>query len=284
MRWWELAAVSQQQWPSAQGRRNALAAKFSSAAQVVAFKLGTPITDATWYSRESPSVSVAGAVSVPWPVTFRDPAWWHRLALPPTTATPGCFSPPMVEPASIDCDPTMIRSRCSPADYSRSQAVLALPHRPPQGGRILVQALLTSETRHERERIGSALLELLNESYALPTCKLTVADRAQTHATDETGRLVQKTYGYYRCRIPRPGDAPERCGIRIYHRTAIRQQILAPGAFTTTLIHEWTHHFDFAGLGLGRSPHTRGFYSRVRWTAEALGQPPDDQTAWETAS
>jgi hypothetical protein len=186
----------------------------------------------------------------------------------------------------------MGRSRCSPADYRRSQAVLTLPHLPPHGGRILVQALLASETRHERERIGSALLELLNESYGLPACRLTVADRAQTHATDGTGRLVQKTYGYYRCRIAKPGEPPQRCGIRIYHRTAIRQLVLAPGAFTTTLIHEWTHHFDFAGLRLGRSPHTRGFYTRLRWTEESLGSAlgprprawTGEPEAWETAS
>ncbi|MHB1500454.1 MAG: hypothetical protein ACYCYK_04680 [Candidatus Dormibacteria bacterium] len=165
----------------------------------------------------------------------------------------------------------MGRSRCSAADYARSQAVLALPHRPPVAGQILVQALLASETRHEREMIGSALLEMLNESFELPTCKLTVADRAQTHATNEEGRLVQKTYGYYRCRIPRPAAMPERCGIRIYHRTAIRRQVLAPGAFTSTLIHEWTHHFDFTGLRLGRSPHTRGFYSRVHSAGDLLG-------------
>ena len=186
----------------------------------------------------------------------------------------------------------MARSRCSPADYRLSQEVLILPHLPPNGGRILVQALLASETRHERERIGSALLELLNESYHLPACSLTVADRPQTHATDGAGRLIQKTYGYYRCHITRAGEPPARCGIRIYHRTAIRQQVLAPGAFTATLIHEWTHHFDFAALRLGRSPHTRGFYARLRWTEESLGAAlgpgpdasPGAQETWETAS
>ena len=74
--------------------------------------------------------------------------------------------------------------------------MLRLPHLPPAGAQILIQALLTSETVHERERIGSALLELLNESFGLPTSRLPVADRAQPHSTDPSGRLVQKTYGY----------------------------------------------------------------------------------------
>ncbi|MDA8332327.1 MAG: hypothetical protein M0027_14225 [Candidatus Dormibacteraeota bacterium] len=164
----------------------------------------------------------------------------------------------------------MRRAQGQTADYARSQAVLSLPHIPPEAGQILVQALLDSETRHERELVGGALLEMLNESYQLPPCKLTIADRAQVHATDPAGRLVRKTYGYYRCRIVRPGAIPERCGIRIYHRTAIRQQVLAPGAFVSTLLHEWTHHFDFTGLLLARSPHTAGFYARLRSTSDTL--------------
>ena len=152
--------------------------------------------------------------------------------------------------------------------------MLRLPHLPPAGAQILIQALLTSETVHERERIGSALLELLNESFGLPTSRLTVADRAQTHSTDPSGRLVQKTYGYYRCRVMGGRRPPERCGIRIYHRTAIREQVLAPQAFTTTLVHEWLHHFDFGGLLLGRSPHTRGFYARLHWALQSLGVSP----------
>jgi hypothetical protein len=39
------------------------------------------------------------------------------------------------------------------------------------------------------------------------------------------------------------------------------------------------HHFDLAGLRLARSPHTAGFYSRLRALADALEVgfvlPPD---------
>jgi hypothetical protein len=150
----------------------------------------------------------------------------------------------------------------------------------------LVAALLRSEGRLERERLGAALLEALNDGFHLPGCGLTVAPRAQTHATDSRGRLAQKTYGYYRCRIPQPGAVPERCAIRIYHLTAIRSQVLAPTAFTSTLLHEWTHHFDFTGLRLGRSPHTRGFYARLAWLTTALGQgvASEAEASWARAN
>jgi hypothetical protein len=64
--------------------------------------------------------------------------------------------------------------------------------------------------------LAIALLEVLNDSFGLPPVKRVLADRAQTHATDQRGRLAQNTYGYYRCRIPRQGATPERCAIRIY--------------------------------------------------------------------
>jgi hypothetical protein len=164
----------------------------------------------------------------------------------------------------------MPRSTASTSDYERSQEVLELPHPPPAAAEILVASLLASQVLQERERLAVALLEVLNDSFGLPSVRLVIADRAQTHATDQRGRLAQKTYGYYRCRIPRRGAAPERCAIRIYHRTAIRQQVLAPGAFVNTLLHEWTHHFDFAALGLSRSPHTSGFFTRLRWLAASV--------------
>jgi hypothetical protein len=164
----------------------------------------------------------------------------------------------------------MPRSTASTSDYERSQTVLDLPHPPPAAAGVLVASLLASRVLQERERLAIALLEVLNDSFELPPVRLVIADRAQTHATDQRGRLAQKTYGYYRCRIPRRGATPERCAIRIYHRTAIRQQVLAPGAFVNTLLHEWTHHFDFAALGLSRSPHTTGFFTRLRWLAASV--------------
>ncbi|HEY6538348.1 MAG TPA: hypothetical protein VI138_04820 [Candidatus Dormibacteraeota bacterium] len=173
----------------------------------------------------------------------------------------------------------MPRFATSPVDYARSQAVTALPHPPPAAAMVLVASLLESDRLSEREPLAVALLEVLNDSFQLAPVRLVLADRAQTHAVDRSGRLAQKTYGYYRCRIPTPGAAPERCAIRIYHRTAIRQQVLASGAFVNTLLHEWTHHFDFSGMGLGRSPHTAGFFARLRWLAGAVGaarvMPPE---------
>ena len=148
-------------------------------------------------------------------------------------------------------------------EYSASQDA-TLPAVPaPPAAAPLITALLDSSGWRERELLGSALVEVLNSAYALAPCAVKVADRTQVHSTDGRGRLARATYGYYRCRLPRAG-APQRCAIRIYHRTAVRGQVVSATAFTNTLLHEWVHHYDFAGLGLRRSPHTSGFFTRLR--------------------
>ena len=46
---------------------------------------------------------------------------------------------------------------------------------------------------------------------------------------------------------------------------------LVAQVFLETLLHEWVHHYDFTGLELDRSPHTSGFFNRIRDLAETLG-------------
>ena len=119
--WRELAPAAQAQWPSAQARTEELSAKFSGASRVVAFRLGNPHGGATWYSREDPSVSVAGAVSIPVSVTFREPGqvtpagvaadYTHlQLIVAPgggarapqvVGAGPASIDAPVIEPASV---------------------------------------------------------------------------------------------------------------------------------------------------------------------------------------
>ena len=114
----------------------------------------------------------------------------------------------------------------------------------------------------------------------LASCTITVADRAQVHEHDGR-RLQSKTYGYYQCDAR--GGVVTNARIRIYHRTAVRQQVISPKVYLNTVLHEWMHHFDFAGLRLARSPHTSGFYARLRALAESLEVtfvlPPDPDAA-----
>jgi hypothetical protein len=152
--------------------------------------------------------------------------------------------------------------------YERSKAVETIAWEEHPVARSLALQVLNETSAARRQAIGQALLDVLNGAAGLPPCGLTVADRPQKHRKRE-GRLELKTYGYYRCDWEH-GEA-RRGTIRIYNLTAIRQQILSPKVFLETLLHEWVHHYDFAGLRLERSPHTSGFFARIRAVAETLG-------------
>ena len=163
------------------------------------------------------------------------------------------------------------------AAYTRSQRATGLPVRPTSVTRGLALRIVgASEDHRERMRLAQLLIDDLDAVAGLPPCRVTVADRAQAHRHDGQ-RLQSKTYGYYQCAFTDGEVANAR--IRIYHRTAVRQQVISPKVFLNTVLHEWMHHFDFAGLGLDRSPHTAGFYARLRALAEALDVafvlPPD---------
>lgn len=159
------------------------------------------------------------------------------------------------------------RSRVDAA-YRRSQAAVGLPVRPTVVLRGLALRLLDiGEDHRERQRAGQMLLDELSAAAGLPPVQLVVADRPQVN--DHDGRRLQsKTYGYYRCWIT-DGEL-KRARIRIYHRTAVRQQVISPKVFLNTLLHEWMHHFDYIGLRLERSPHTAGFFARLRALADGL--------------
>jgi hypothetical protein len=161
--------------------------------------------------------------------------------------------------------------------YLRSQAIVSLPFRPSTLARgITMRIVGASDDHRERRRLAQLLVDQLNTEAGLTGCQVTVADRPQVHQHDGQ-RLQSKTYGYYNCTFDHGEVRAAR--IRIYHRTAVRRQVIAPKVFLNTVLHEWMHHFDFAGLGLSRSPHTAGFYTRLRALAEALEVafvlPPD---------
>ncbi len=160
------------------------------------------------------------------------------------------------------------RRRTPDSTYNRSQAASGLPVAPSAVARGLVLRMLeVGEDHLERRRVAQLLVDELSALAGLPHVDIVVADRAQVHEHDGQ-RLQSKTYGYYRCVLNPDGITKAR--IRIYHRTAVRQKVISPKVFLNTLLHEWVHHYDFGGLRLQRSPHTSGFYARLRALAESL--------------
>lgn len=165
--------------------------------------------------------------------------------------------------------------------YVRSQAYTGLPVRPTAVARGLALRLLATGDDHtERRRVAQMLADELSATAGLSRVEVAVADKPQVHEHDGR-RLQSKTYGYYRCWFE--DGRVSRARIRIYHRTARLQKVITPKVFLNTLLHEWVHHFDFDGLRLARSPHTSGFYARLRALADALDVgfvlPPEPDAA-----
>jgi hypothetical protein len=72
------------------------------------------------------------------------------------------------------------------------------------------------------------------------------------------------------------GDyTPNTLVIRVWMRTAVRQQVTSFGTFLSTLCHEFCHHLDYHRFGYRDSWHTRGFYERTAALYHhARGTPP----------
>jgi hypothetical protein len=163
----------------------------------------------------------------------------------------------------------MFARRFSESSYRRSQAATGVPVRPTAIARgLTLRVLGAGEDAAERERIAQHLIDELSREVGLPPCQVVVPDRPQVHRHDGQ-RLQSKTYGYYTYRLDAQGKVAW-ARIRIYHRTAVQQRVIAPKVFLNTLLHEWTHHYDFHGLRLPRSYHTAGFFARLRALADAL--------------
>jgi len=51
--------------------------------------------------------------------------------------------------------------------------------------------------------------------------------------------------------------------IRVWMRTAVREEVTSFGTFLRTPCHEFCHHLDFKKVGFADSWHTRGFDERA---------------------
>jgi len=140
------------------------------------------------------------------------------------------------------------------AIYLKSDALTAVPLPRPEAARPLVAALadaLRGEDREETERAARKLVAALAAALGLPPVRVQVL-AARPHA--RWGEL----HGLYEWERGR--DEPPR--ITLWMRTAKQRRVVAFRTFLRTLLHEVGHHLDYAGLGLGDSFHTQGFYAR----------------------
>ena len=145
-------------------------------------------------------------------------------------------------------------NRAQQAIYLRSDAITVVPLPNPEALRARATALavaLGSEERAATEAAAQQLVSALTGALRLPPVRVQVL-AARPHA--RWGEL----HGLYEAE-PRSGKAPL---ITVWMRTAKQRRVVAFRTFLRTLLHEVGHHLDYAGLALGDSFHTEGFYAR----------------------
>ncbi|MFH1193573.1 MAG: hypothetical protein V1661_01105 [bacterium] len=144
-------------------------------------------------------------------------------------------------------------------NYIKSNQITDIEIAPSENALLYAKILLDSADEPERQKFGEALLDELSDAAGIDIVKLKISPGRQFHKKFNN-RIVSKQYGYYK---------PDTHYIYIYNRTAVQGKTLAPKTFLDTLLHEWTHHYDFKKLKLN-SIHTSGFYQRVGCLKEKL--------------
>jgi hypothetical protein len=139
--------------------------------------------------------------------------------------------------------------------YQASDERLTLPlppAQPLQAATRLLGAALGAEHAGEVRAAGDVLLATLADFYQVSRPDLAVLG-VRPHKVIE-GYLTYELFGDY---------APTSQKIRVWMRTAIRGKVTSHRGLLNTLLHEFCHHLDVRGLGLPRTPHTRGFFGRI---------------------
>lgn len=131
-------------------------------------------------------------------------------------------------------------------------------------------AILNSvrDTATYRQKLAQDFVDGVCEKIGIPSVRVCVYDKARPHSTNGRGSLRSQTLGQYRfvsgTRTP--------VSITIWNLTAVRKDRVSAKMFLGTLEHELVHHYDICKLKLSNSPHTSGFYQRIRILDSLFGE------------
>ena len=150
--------------------------------------------------------------------------------------------------------------------YRKSDEVAAIPLPGVAEVRPLADALAERLAGGDRLAVQGAADRLL----AALTAHLGVSALRTEILAVRPSRSWGELHGLY---TPAQGARPAM--VRLWMRTARRQQVVKFRTFLRTLIHELCHHLDYELLGLPDSFHTEGFYRRESSLVRQLaGDPP----------
>ena len=103
----------------------------------------------------------------------------------------------------------------------------------------------------EVRRSCEEFLTIASQFYKVPRCGIRVLAARPLRVRES---WTTELFGDY---------TPDTMIIRVWMRTAVREEITSFGTFFSTLTHEFCHHLDFQLFHFPDSWHTRGFYERA---------------------
>ena len=113
-----------------------------------------------------------------------------------------------------------------------------------------LEEALPGGDRHAVQELCTELLNTMADGLKIRRVRITVLAR---RPFDETEEL----HGCYQ-----PAEERDHAVIKVWMRTAKRNQVVAFKSFLRTVLHEFCHHLDYVLLGLADSFHTERFYQR----------------------
>ena len=123
-----------------------------------------------------------------------------------------------------------------------------------------IESALPEGKRGPVQRASQAFADAITR--ALGVERTIVRVLARRPSSDES-----ELHGLY---VREEGEPPI---IRVWMRTAAKEDVVKPRTFVRTLVHEVVHHLDYTHLGLEDSFHTQGFYRReTRLVRQVLGE------------
>jgi hypothetical protein len=113
-----------------------------------------------------------------------------------------------------------------------------------------LEEALPGGNRHVVQEVCTDLLNAMADGLRIRRVRIAVLER---RPSDETEEL----HGCYQ-----PAEEGGHAVIKVWMRTAKRNQVVAFKSFLRTVLHEFCHHLDYVLLELADSFHTEGFYQR----------------------
>ncbi len=167
------------------------------------------------------------------------------------------------------------RARVEKDEYSRSDAMKAMPLPPAEPLRSHALQLKDALSKEDKKAILAASKLLLNELADAYKVKRPTVKILSVRPQEVTDEWVYQTFGDY--------DTGTSV-IRLWMRTAVQKKTSSYGTFLSTLVHEFCHHMDVVSLEFPNTFHTRGFFERVAELYHHVQDTQVKEIVWQSHS